>query len=273
MATYVIGDVQGCFRSLQALLSRIHYRPAHDDLWFAGDLVNRGPDSLDTLRFVADLGERAHTVIGNHDLHLLALWKGAGRRRAGDTLDAVLDAPDAPELLGWLQQQPLLHHDASRGILMAHAGILPTWTTAVAQQHARSAEAQLAGADSAWFQALYGNVPNLWEDSLSGPERSRLIVNVFTRMRFLDGHGALDFHTKGAPGTAPPGLTPWFAQDGARAERIVFGHWSALDIGPQGPHFSLDGGCVWGGRLGALRLDDWQTFSVPCPRDGAQGDS
>lgn len=266
MATYVIGDVQGCFRALQALLAECRYRPSRDILWFAGDLVNRGPDSLDTLRFVADLGERAVTVLGNHDLHLLALWKGAGRGRAGDTLDSVLEAPDASRLLGWLQHQPLLHRDTGHGVVMAHAGLLPAWSTDAAEQHARLVEAQLAIADGGWFQTLYGNAPALWEDRLTGPDRARLIINVFTRMRFLDAQGGLDFHHKGAPEGAPAELRPWFLEDRARPEKIVFGHWSALGIGARGHHFSLDGGCVWGGRLGALRLDDWQSFSVPCDR-------
>lgn len=270
MATYAIGDVQGCLASLQHLLTDIHYRAGTDTLWFAGDLVNRGPDSLGTLRFVM---EQPHvvTVLGNHDLHLLALGAGAGRKRPQDTLDPVLEAPDRSALLEWLKRQPLLHHDPARNLLLAHAGVLPLWTSLAAVRHARSVEQKLARADATWFQSLYGNTPAHWDEQLLGAARDRLIVNALTRMRYCDARGGLELTAKGPAGTGGPGLAPWFEQDVHRAERVLFGHWSALGVGFRGPHFSLDGGCVWGGDLVALRLDDWRTFSVPCPRYCADG--
>ncbi len=265
MATYAIGDVQGCFGALKRLLQACGFHRARDRLWFVGDLVNRGPDSLATLRFVKNLGAGAVTVLGNHDFHLLAVAAGHAKKHRGDTLDAVLAAPDCDELLAWLRQQPMLH--VERDWVMVHAGLLPQWSVAKAQLLAREVETELRGANWGKFLAkLYGDRPDSWSEDLHGAERLRVIVNAMARMRFCSAEGTIEFHTKGETATAPPGFFPWFDAPGraSRDHTIVCGHWSTLGLKLAPKLVALDSGCVWGGKLSALRLDDRALFQVTC---------
>lgn len=268
MTTYAIGDLQGCCDPLRRLLDQLHFDPAQDRLLLTGDLVNRGPQSLEALRFVRSLGASAVTVLGNHDLHLLAVAAGANPSRH-DTLDAVLAAPDRTELLHWLSQQPLVYRDVASQVLLVHAGLLPQWSAPQAEALAREAEAVLRGPQApAFYAQMYGNTPDRWDDGLQGLERLRLIVNVFTRLRYCRADGAMDFRHKGGPGSQPPELLPWFAVPGRRSAgtRIVFGHWSTLGqvAWDQGRIHGLDTGCVWGGCLTALRLEDGRRFQCAC---------
>ena len=274
MAIFAVGDIQGCYDELRQLLTRIKFNPAEDRLWFTGDLVNRGPQSLEALRFVKGLGERAVCVLGNHDLHLLALTAGVDRPRPADTLDAVLAAPDRVELLDWLRHRPMLYHDAALGFTLVHAGLPPQWDLATASACARELESALRRPDyPEFFRHMYGNQPARWSPDLQGTERLRFIVNCCTRLRYVGADGELDLASKGAPGTQPAGFVPWFeAPERKSAElHIVFGHWSTVGEVKGHNVYPLDTGCVWGGRLSALRLDGdgsggW--YCVDCP--GAQ---
>jgi bis(5'-nucleosyl)-tetraphosphatase (symmetrical) len=261
MATYAIGDVQGCFDELQALLERVGFNRTHDRLWFVGDLVNRGPKSLQVLRFVRELGDRAVTVLGNHDLHLITQYEGFERKRKDDTFDDVLGAPDAKQLVDWLRAQPMMHVEGNWS--MVHAGLLPQWTIEQAHSLGREVEHALRATDYRDFLAhMYGSKPERWEDALAGWDRLRVIVNAMTRMRFCAADGTMEFHKKGK--TPPAGFRPWFEQ--RRDERaIVFGHWSALGLKLQPRLAALDTGCVWGGALTALRLEDRWLSQVPSP--------
>jgi len=270
VAVFAIGDVQGCRASLQRLLERIRFDDARDTLWFVGDLVNRGPDSLAVLRFVHGLGDRAVVVLGNHDLHLLAVYHRCARARRADTFEAVLRAPDAEMLLEWLAHRPLLHHDGALGFVMTHAGIPAIWPVDVAAARAGEVEAALRGADRKGFLAsMYGNEPAQWADTLAGLDRLRVITNYLTRMRTLRDRFALDLDFKETAEHLRPGSRPWFDdyRDQARKlhTQLVFGHWAALQgvCDVAGIH-ALDTGCVWGGRLSALRLVDQERFSVAC---------
>ena len=268
MATYVIGDVQGCFAALQSLLARLNYRRDADRLWFTGDLVNRGPQSLEVLRWVKDQGPSVISVLGNHDLHLLAVAVGQVTPKPRDTLQPILAAPDRSALLDWLRQRPLLHRDPDLGYTLVHAGLLPTWDIGTASDLAREVGAQLRDAASDWFGALYGDRPDQWHQQLRGSDRTRVVVNAFTRLRFCDGAGRMDLAQKGAPGTQPGHLYPWFQVPGRRSsgERIIFGHWSTLGLHAEAGVIGLDSGCVWGRALSAVRIDvtPAQHFSVPC---------
>jgi bis(5'-nucleosyl)-tetraphosphatase (symmetrical) len=268
MAVYAIGDVQGCFGDLQRLLDHIRFDPASDRLWFVGDLVNRGPQSLETLRFVRDLGECAVTVLGNHDLHLIAVAHGRPLDGDDHTLDDVLQAPDCTELVDWLCHRPLLHHDQAMGYTMVHAGLPPQWDLALAGDCAREVEQALRGPQRKEFIAhMYGNQPRRWSKQLHGWDRLRFAINCFTRMRFCATDGTLDFRSKGPPGTQPAGQLPWFEVPGraSRALKIVFGHWSTLGAYDAPGVFATDTGCLWGGALTALRLDGpVQRLTVPC---------
>ena len=267
MATYAIGDIQGCFDELQQLLVQLNFDQANDQLWFCGDLVNRGPKSLETLRFVKGLGDAAVTVLGNHDLHLLAKAEGFGKQLKKDTLDAILNAPDCDELMHWLRHQPLLHHDSELGYSMVHAGLPPQWDLATARACAAELESKLRAADYHEFiQVMYGNRPDHWSDDLAGVDRWRFITNVFTRLRFCYPDGRLELKAKGEPGTQKKATLPWYEVPGRKTEnsRIVFGHWSTLGVGERNNALSLDGGCLWGGQLVAVRLDldapQWSTI-------------
>ncbi len=276
MGIYAIGDVQGCLDPLQRLLERIDFDPARDTLWFTGDLVNRGPDSVAVLRFVRSLGGRAITVLGNHDLHLLARAAGAAKPKKRDTLDDILHAPDRDELLAWLQTRPLLHHDAAVGYTLVHAGLLPQWDLVDARRLAHEAEAVLANHPEEFFNHMYGDLPDHWREDLRGPERVRVIINALTRLRYCDREGNIDLRFRGPPGSQPSDLLPWFQVPGrrSRARRIIFGHWSALGLYRADNVIALDSGCVWGRALTALRLDAASTevFEVHCPAYGDSGD-
>ena len=260
MATYAIGDVQGCFDELRALLYNIGFGAA-DRLWFVGDLVNRGPKSLEVLRFVRSLGERAIVVLGNHDLHLVAQHEGVERAKKDDTLDEVLDAPDRAVLIDWLRTRPLMH--AAGDYVMVHAGLVPQWSVPRALELAREVQGALAAPGYREFLAhMYGARPDRWRDNLGGFERLRVVVNAMTRLRFCRPDGKMQF---GAKGKAPPrGYRPWFELRPATEPTLVFGHWSALGL-KLTPHLAgLDSGCVWGGKLTALRLEDRALYQVEC---------
>jgi bis(5'-nucleosyl)-tetraphosphatase (symmetrical) len=260
MATYAIGDIQGCCDEFESLLDRISFDPRADRLWLVGDLVNRGPRSLDVLRRVKALGAAASTVLGNHDLHLLALALVPGeRKKSRDTLEEILDAPDRDELLDWLRRRPLLHHDATLGYSMLHAGLPPQWDFALARSCARELEATLRdeAACIELFTHMYGDKPNRWSDDLEGHERLRFITNCFTRLRFCRADGRLELDYKGTIARAPRHVMPWFAVPGRRSRemRIVCGHWSALGFHDGDGVLAIDTGCVWGEKLCAVRLD------------------
>lgn len=268
MSTYVIGDVQGCFASLEKLLKEIKFDTSRDVLWFAGDLVNRGPASLEVLRFVKSLGKQQVCVLGNHDLHLLAVASGAAAPRKGDTLDAILQAPDRAELIDWLHHCPLMHVSSDFDVVLVHAGLAPQWTVSEAMILANEVQTVLQGdAADVFFADMYGNEPANWEPELEGMPRLRCIVNYMTRMRFCREDGSLDLEYKGQIKDKPADLIPWFEMsDRKNAETdIIFGHWAALNGQTAVPHlYPVDTGCVWGNCLTALRLEDRQRFTIPC---------
>ncbi len=257
MATYAIGDIQGCYRDFRNLLERLAFDPERDRLWLAGDLVNRGPDSLAVLRFARSLGKRAVCVLGNHDLHLLAVSQGNLKHYKDALLESVLLAPDRDDILDWLRRRPLLHYSEKKHFAMVHAGLPPQWDLATALARAREVEDVLRGPDFREFMThMYGNSPERWSDDLQGMDRLRYIVNSFTRMRFCRGDGTLDLSEKGPPGTQGANLYPWFeAPYRASAEvRIICGHWSTLGFVNRHNVWSLDTGCLWGGSLTAVRV-------------------
>jgi bis(5'-nucleosyl)-tetraphosphatase (symmetrical) len=265
MATYAIGDIQGCFGPFRRLLDTCGFDPAVDRLWLVGDLVNRGPKSLKTLRFVRDLGDAATVVLGNHDLYLLMVAEGFGKRQKDDTIDSILLAPDRDELLDWLRRQPLMARDG--GFALVHAGLLPQWTVAKARRLAAEVEAWLGGPNYRELLAnMWGSEPNRWSDDLTGWARLRVIVNAMTRMRFCSAEGAIELKTKGEVHDAPPGYLPWFAVPGRRSADsvVVCGHWSALGLRVEKNLLALDSGCLWGRHLTAVRLEDRQVFQVDC---------
>lgn len=268
MSNYVIGDIQGCYDELQSLLGLIHFNKTTDRLWITGDLVNRGPKSLDVLRFFKTLGSQHQIVLGNHDLHLLAVSLGVAQPKPGDTLDAILGAPDREELLEWLRHCSLLKHDKALNCVMTHAGIPPMWGLAQAKSLALEVEAILHGDNpKVFFEHMYGNQPDLWRDDLAGFERLRCITNYLTRMRFCYADGRLDLNYKGEIAGKPTDLYPWFELPNRMFinEKILFGHWAALN-GKTGLSdvIALDTGCVWGNKLTALRLEDMQVFTTVC---------
>jgi len=268
MARYAIGDIQGCCDELKALLGRCRYSADRDELWFVGDLVNRGPKSLETLRFVRSLGAGATVVLGNHDLHLLALAFGSRRTpKDGDTLAQILDAPDRDQLLEWLAGRPLAVFDEPRGDFLVHAGLVPEWTPRAAAMLAREVEAVLRDDARTLFDAMYGNKPDKWSDTLRGMDRLRFVINAFTRMRYCDANGVIDLGAKDAPGSQPEGLYPWFDVPGRKSAgvRVICGHWSTLGLKRRKDLLALDTGCVWGGALTAVNLDaDEPPVQMPC---------
>jgi bis(5'-nucleosyl)-tetraphosphatase (symmetrical) len=270
MATYAIGDVQGCFDELQALLARIAFDASRDWLWFVGDLVNRGPKSLEVLRFVRALGHRAVVVLGNHDLHLVCRAEGLWKRRKDDTLDAVLAAPDGAELVAWLRTRALMHVEGGRA--MVHAGLLPAWSVERARGLAREVENTLAAPGYRDFLAhMYGSEPSRWSDALTGSDRLRAIVNVMTRMRFSTRENDIEVRSKGAQ--PPAGFQPWFdLRPEGEQSMIVCGHWSTLGLKLTERALVIDTGCVWGGALTAARLEDRAIVQVPCAGYQAPGE-
>jgi len=268
MSIYAIGDIQGCFDELLRLLDTISFNEQSDQLWFAGDLVNRGPKSLETLRFVKSLGDSAITVLGNHDLHLLAASCAPKIANKKDSLLPILEAPDRDELIDWLRHRPLFHFNED--FCLVHAGLPPQWDFKRTQKMALLAEQALRGPDyRAFLKQMYGNKPNIWSSNLKGVEKLRFIINCFTRMRYCDVNGRLDFVNSGPLGSSQPkSLVPWFeAPKRKNADmRIIFGHWSALGY-YEGPNcYAIDTGCLWGGQLTALKLgESVQRFSIDCP--------
>lgn len=273
MAFYAIGDVQGCFDALRALLDKLRYDPVHDRLWFTGDLVNRGPQSLEVLRLVSSL-PKTETVLGNHDLHLLAVASGHAPRKNSDTFEDVLSAPDREILLEWLRHRPLFLHDEQVGYSLVHAGLLPAWDCATAQQLAREAEQTISRSQhNELFSHMYGDTPDHWHDGLAGWARLRVIINAFTRLRYCDREGRMDLRPKGHPGQQPAHLVPWFQipDRKSRAQRVVFGHWSTLGVWNADGVLGIDSGCLWGGKLTAVRLDtdSPQFIEVACSQQRA----
>lgn len=268
MSTYAIGDVQGCFSFLEKLLEEIRFDPTQDTLWFTGDLVNRGPQSLETLRFIKKLGDKHKIVLGNHDLHLLAVAEGAHEGWKEDTLTEILTAADRDELLHWLKQQPLLHHDPKTGYTMVHAGLAPSWDLKTAETLAKEVESVLKSEKAIdFFRTMYGNLPDRWDSSLDGFDRLRCITNYFTRARFCHTDGRLELQNKATLDPVKTDLMPWFKlPNRANAElNIIFGHWAALGGITNTPHIhALDTGCVWGRALTAMRLEDEKRFNVAC---------
>jgi bis(5'-nucleosyl)-tetraphosphatase (symmetrical) len=263
--TYAIGDLQGCYTSLQALLKKVDFNRKSDQLWLVGDLVNRGADSLACLRFIRDLGERATLVLGNHDLHLLAIHAGVSRLGKRDTTEAVLNAADGDELLTWLRQQKMLH--TAGEYVMVHAGLLPQWSFKKACELAAEIETLLRGPESRKFlKRMYGNDPNVWVDELRGSARHRLVANVLTRMRILDGNNALNLDFKGEYRDIPAGFVPWFNKRHPtfNNKTVLAGHWSGLGLRIEPNFIGLDTGCAWGRELTAIRLADRAVFQVPC---------
>ncbi len=259
MAVYAIGDLQGCYDPFRQLLDELAFEPASDTLWLTGDLVNRGPKSLKTLRFVKSLGNAVCTVLGNHDLHLLALAAGNNNNKQRlESLGNILKAPDRDELLDWLRRRPLAHYDESLDTLMVHAGVHPDWSVPQTLAYATEVETCLQAADYALFLAkMYGNTPSTWSKKLRGYSRLRFIVNCLTRMRMLTAKGRLNFSHSGPPFYGPRKLLAWFDFEGpaTAATRVVFGHWSSLGLIVLPKLISLDTGCVWGRQLTAVRLD------------------
>lgn len=265
MATYVIGDLQGCYATLTALLAQMRFRRANDSLWFVGDIVNRGPSSLECLRFVASPNQRTVVVLGNHDLHLLARAEGLAKAGRLDTLDEVLSAPDGARLLDWLRRQKMLHVEG--GNAMVHAGLLPSWSWQQARSLAREVEAQLRGPHyRRYLASMYGDEPRTWRPRLSGADRFRFCVNVFTRMRAIAASGAIDLRYKGPIELMPRELTSWFEVPSVRrADRTTYaGHWSAIGLAKRTNFVNLDTGCVWGNTLTAVRIEDGKIFQEPC---------
>ena len=277
MATYAIGDIQGCYEPLQRLLARLKFDPARDRLWFCGDLVNRGGESLEVLRLVKSLDAQSITVLGNHDLSLVAIGarKEEEQRRVNPELQRVLFAPDGHELIDWLRHRPLMHADPALGFAMVHAGLAPKWTVALALKRAHEVELRLRGPNyRKLLRQMYGNKPAGWSPKLTGVDRLRAIINVMTRLRYCDVRGRIAFDEKGVPGTQAPGLYPWFEVPG-RAERelkLVTGHWSTLGLFVGLGLFGIDTGCVWGGKLTALELGpEPRLIQVDGKKDGRPG--
>lgn len=261
MATYAVGDVQGCFDELQRLLGESGFG-AGDRLWFVGDLVNRGPKSLQVLRFARDLGERAIVVLGNHDLHLIAQYEGIERPRPDDTLHDVLEAPDARALVDWLRMRPMMHVEGDYA--MVHAGLLPQWTIDKAMALAGEVSRALSAPDYRDFlRHMYGGKPERWDDALAGWDRLRVIVNAMTRLRFCTDEGVMDLRAKGAE--PPPGRRAWFeTRPPGEAATLVCGHWSQLGLTRRPRLELIDSGCVWGGALTLLRLEDRSLHQLRC---------
>ncbi len=272
MHHFVIGDLQGCAAELDQLLGRIDAASPGAGLIFVGDLVNRGPRSLQTLRRLKQLGSRVQLVLGNHDLHLLAVSQGLRASARSDTLDEILQASDRRELLDWLRQQPLaLQVD---GYLVVHAGVLPQWTVAQVLSLSDEVSTALRGDDWTHFlRTMYGNTPGRWDDRLTGADRLRCIVNALTRLRFCTADGEMEFATKEGPGAPPPGYLPWFDVPERKTANtpIIFGHWSTLGLITRDKLIGLDSGCVWGGKLSAMRLPDRLLLQVDCPQHQAPG--
>lgn len=266
MAIYAVGDLQGCLTPLKKLLDQVQFDPSKDQLWSTGDIVNRGPESLATMRYLHSLGNNFRMVLGNHDLHLLAVAHHSDNLKPKDTLQEILDAPDRDLLLNWLQSQPLVIYE--HGYCLVHAGIPPQWDIETALKLSGEVEQVLQGDNvDTYFSAMYGNQPDLWSEAFQGPERWRVITNYLTRMRFCDTDGRLELTNKQTPANGPAGFKPWFRQPNrlAASIKILFGHWASLEGESIGDNlYPLDTGCVWGGKLRMIRLGDEEIFEADC---------
>lgn len=271
MATYAIGDIQGCYDQFMRLLDKVNFDPTRDRLWSVGDIINRGPKSLETLRVLKALGSAFTMVLGNHDLHFVAMATGAQKHGRKDTLREVLDDPDCLHFCDWLRRQPMIHHEkleteaGLQTFLMVHAGIAPGWTFKQARGYAGEVEAVLqSDRCNKFLNKMYGDEPDIWHDGLTGMERLRVITNYLTRVRFCNGETQLNLAIKTGPKTAPAGFRPWYEYQDLKPNKvIVFGHWATLEGQTNWPNvYALDTGCVWGRTLTALRLEDKQRFSV-----------
>ena len=273
MSIYAVGDIQGCYTELEQLLKLIAFDPEKDQLWLVGDLVNRGSGSLEVLRLIKSMGDAAVTVLGNHDLHLLAVAAGVAELHRSDTLDEILQAPDREALLTWLRQQRMLH--VQDDYVLLHAGLFPQWSVPQAQQLAHEVEQELRGENYVTLlQKMYGNTPDHWDDTLTGYERLRVITNSLTRMRICTAQGEMQFKFKGELSDVPAGYLPWFdlPQRASANATVVFGHWSALGLINRPNVIALDTGCLWGGNLTAIRLEDRKLFQVKCSQQKTQKD-
>jgi bis(5'-nucleosyl)-tetraphosphatase (symmetrical) len=271
MSTYAIGDLQGCYSELQTLLDNINFDETNDQLWFVGDIVNRGPESLKCVRFVKALGAKAKTVLGNHELHLLAIANKVRKPHRNDTIDEILNANDADELLEWIKQQPLLVTDPDLNFTMIHAGLPPQWTLDQAKELAQETETLLQSNQfNNFIHYMYGDQPDTWSDELKDNDRHRFIINAFTRIRYFDKNGKLNLKEKASPGSQDKSLSPWYAipERKTKKDKLIFGHWSTVQLGNENNFkqynvYPLDTGCLWGGVLTAMRLEDEKLFSVP----------
>ncbi|VAX01319.1 Bis(5'-nucleosyl)-tetraphosphatase, symmetrical [hydrothermal vent metagenome] len=274
MTIYAIGDIQGCYADLQNLLSKINFSATNDTLWFAGDLVNRGPNSLETLRFIKSLGNSAITVLGNHDLHALAVRAGIKKDKKG-SLSSLLSAPDADELFDWLRNQPLIHYDVTSNFTLVHAGIPAEWDLKSALNYGDELHKVLSDDSYVDFlEHMYGDIPNLWSEQLLSWDRLRYICNAFTRMRFCYDNGQLNFSEKNSPeyvtNNSNEALIPWFELENRKtqSDKIIFGHWSNLGLRIEQNIFALDTGCLWGKQLTALKIDNkLEYYQVNCPKN------
>lgn len=270
MSTYAIGDVQGCYQALVRLLDRINFDQGNDRLYFAGDVVNRGTDSLKVLQLLMELGESAVTVLGNHDLHLIATAAGIMAPRASDTFGAILESPEKEDMITWIRQRPLLHHDKDLDFFIMHAGLPPEWEARQAAELATEVAQMLTGTDHVSFlKVMYGNEPNFWQADIKGADRLRFIINCLTRMRYVNSKHELDFSEKGPPGSQQSNLFPWFsiAERKSKKDKVIFGHWSNVRRGNITDFTSynvypIDTGYLWGGQLTAMRLEDQRLFSI-----------
>jgi len=263
MSVYAVGDIQGCYKTLRALLQQIQFQPAKDTLWCAGDLINRGPDNVDTLNYLMSL-PNLRIVLGNHDLHFLAIAEGVSKPHRGDTISDLLDHSDLPNFVDWLAKQPILVVDDHQKLVMVHAGLPAIWSLKEAKAHARTIEQALQGEDRKQFlKNMYGNTPSSWRQDLNEADRLRIMTNFFTRLRYYQNGGHLELTHKADQ--APAGFKPWFLErhPSLAAYTILFGHWAALGNVTRPGLFGLDSGCVWGRHLTALRLDDGQLFKQP----------
>ncbi len=271
MSTYAIGDLQGCYSELQDLLDKINFDETNDLLWFVGDLVNRGPQSLECLRFVKSLGTNAKTVLGNHDLHLLAIANKVRKPHRKDTFDDILKAKDSEELFNWIRQQPLLVHDSEINYTMMHAGLPPQWTQEQAKELAQETESLLQSEQfNNFIHNMYGDQPDTWSEKLKDDDKHRFIINALTRIRYCEANGKLNIKETCAPGKQAESLIPWYAlaERKTKQDKIIFGHWSTVHLGNEKDFkqynvYPLDTGCLWGGTLTAMRLEDEKLFSVP----------
>lgn len=271
MTTYAVGDIQGCLEPLQCLLKHVNFDPKKDQLWSVGDMVNRGPQSLETLRFLKDLGKSAKIVLGNHDLHLLAILRGHKAMKPHSTMRNILDAPDRDELEYWLRQLPLVYRDKKLGYTMVHAGIPPQWTLRKALKLAKEVESKLQSDKKVdtFLKGMYGDQPDIWKRNITGTDRTRLITNYFTRMRFCTEKGQLDLDNKDTDFKHPPkGFDAWFnhPKRKTRKKKIIFGHWAALhgDTHKAKNVFALDTGCVWGNKMRLMCLEEQVYYECDC---------